>query len=45
MDHVKLTEVLRATIDPNQRQQAEEQLEQVNFSNHMLRVLRDHVGR
>lgn len=32
MDHVKLTEILRATIDPNQRQQAEEQLEQVIFS-------------
>lgn len=30
MDTRKLTEILRATIDPNQRQQAEEQLAQVN---------------
>lgn len=29
MDTRKLTDVLRATIDPNQRQQAEEQLSQV----------------
>lgn len=29
MDHRKLIDILRATIDPNQRQQAEEQLEQV----------------
>lgn len=31
MDTRKLTEILRATIDPNQRQQAEEQLSQVSF--------------
>lgn len=31
MDCAKLTEILRATIDPNQRQQAEEQLSQVSF--------------
>lgn len=30
MDTRKLTEILRATIDPNQRQQAEEQLSQVH---------------
>lgn len=30
MDTRKLTEILRATIDPNQRQQAEEQLSQVS---------------
>lgn len=40
MDTRKLTEVLRGTIDPNQRQQAEEQLTQVSFRflsiNHML---------
>jgi hypothetical protein len=29
MEIRKLTELLRATIDPNQRQQAEAQLEQV----------------
>lgn len=29
MDTRKLSEILRATIDPNQRQQAEEQLAQV----------------
>lgn len=29
MDTRKLTDVLRATIDPTQRQQAEEQLSQV----------------
>lgn len=31
MDTRKLIEILRATIDPNQRQQAEEQLSQVQF--------------
>lgn len=40
MDTRKLTEILRGTIDPNQRQQAEEQLAQVSFKfafiNHML---------
>ena len=30
MDTAKICELLRATIDPNQRQQAEEQLNQVN---------------
>ncbi|XP_050360804.1 importin-7 [Nymphalis io] len=30
MDTRKLTEILRATIDPNQRQQAEEQLSQIH---------------
>lgn len=29
MDHRKLIDILRATIDPNQRQHAEEQLDQV----------------
>lgn len=34
MDTRKLTEILRATIDPNQRQQAEEQLSQVDHHYH-----------
>lgn len=32
MDTRKLIELLRATIDPNQRQQAEEQLSQVRLN-------------
>lgn len=31
MDQRKLVEALRATLDPNQRLQAEEQLSQVNL--------------
>lgn len=34
MDSRKLTDILRATIDPSQRQQAEEQLSQVTMSVH-----------
>lgn len=34
MDTRKLTDILRATIDPNQRQQAEEQLGQVTINVH-----------
>jgi len=34
MDTRKLTDLLRATIDPNQRQQAEDQLTQVSYSSH-----------
>lgn len=34
MDTRKLAEILRATIDPNQRQQAEDQLTQVILNDH-----------
>lgn len=43
MDTRKLTEILRATIDPNQRQQAEEQLNQIHkiigFAPSLLQVV------
>ncbi|XP_032527964.1 importin-7 [Danaus plexippus] len=43
MDTRKLTEILRATIDPNQRQQAEEQLSQIHkiigFAPSLLQVV------
>ncbi|CAH0401822.1 unnamed protein product [Chilo suppressalis] len=43
MDSRKLTEILRATIDPNQRQQAEEQLSQIHkiigFAPSLLQVV------
>lgn len=43
MDHRKLIDILRATIDPNQRQQAEEQLDQIHkiigFSPSLLQVI------
>ncbi|XP_034232484.1 importin-7 isoform X4 [Thrips palmi] len=43
MDHRKLIDILRATIDPNQRQHAEEQLDQIHkiigFSPSLLQVI------
>lgn len=43
MDAGKLIEVLRATLDPNQREQAEKQLTEVSnpFSRHVSMVSQD----
>lgn len=48
MDQQKLAEVLKGTIDPNQRQQAEQHLEQVRNRPHVqpimcITVWRSHV--
>lgn len=43
MDAGKLIEVLRATLDPNQREQAEKQLTEVSypFSRHVIAKMAD----
>ena len=39
MDVATLVEVLRATLDPNRREEAEKQLETVNLQSHFCDVI------